>query len=331
MAWASRSGRARTSASHPEAFGVCQRCGIWYNRNRLRNQMEWRGATILPTWLFVCDRCYDTPQEQNRAWVPPADPIPVQLALPEDFSVANSLMGQTLPQTEVIYMGEADLATYMTTTDGAYMAEDRPGDVPQVDPITNIPISPRTAMRTVDGVLMSPTPVGRPPGYDALDRAPVTPNDVVGFMAKVGLPLMAQADGTYMATEQQGAPPGAPVPPLPDDGNNPPVQYGAPLPIVSLIADGTPLVRATCNAPHGLALNSQVLVRGSLNALADGVFSVIPITATAFTYGTYSPVDPGSILGPETIIVTALIGLPRDYPAVPQTGLPQSRPTKTSQ
>ena len=302
MAWASRSGRARTSASHPEAFGVCQRCGFWYNRNRLRNQMEWRGAAILPTWVFVCDTCYDTPQQQrNRAIVLPADPVPVQLALPENFAAAS--------------------ADYMGLTDGA-----------TVDPRTGIPVPGRTAMSTTDGVVMGPTPVGRPPGYDALSRAPVTPNDVVVLMAQVTGPAMAETDGTYMATEQPGdAARAAVVPPTPDDANRDPVQYGAPLPVVSLMADGTPLVRATCNGPHGLVLNSQVMVRGSGNPLADGVFSVIPITATAFTYGTYSPVPAGSILEPNTIVVTALLGLPRDYKALPQTGRLQQHPDEDAQ
>lgn len=300
MAYASRSGRARVSSRHPEAFGVCQRCGFWYQRRELQNQMEWRGAALLPIWLFVCQRCYDTPFEPDRAFIPPPDPVPIQLALPEDFSVATSVMGLT--------------------------------DPPAVDASTGIPVSPSTGMQTTDGVLMAPTPTGRPPGYDALDRSPVTPNDVVVFMSEADGTFMAEAGGTFMATEQKGdAMRAEPVPPLPDDGNRPPVQYGAPLPIVSLVADGTPLVRASTNGPHGLQLNSQVMVRGSLQSLADGVFSVIPITATVFTYGAYSPVPAGSILGQETIVVTTLVGLPRGFPALPQTGLPQSRPTRTSQ
>lgn len=302
MAYASKSGRARTSSSHPEAFGVCQRCGIWYNRVRLRNQMAWRGAAMLPTWLFVCDTCYDTPQQNGfRAIVIPADPIPVQLALPEDFDNASSTLMTLSEQT--------------------------------IDPQTGLPVLGNTSMQTTDGVGMGPTPTGRPPGYDALNRTPPASNDVVTFMAQTGGAFMGDAGGAFMATELTGTPggPGDPVPPLPDDANRVPVQYGATLPVISMMANGTPLVTCTCNAPHGLALNSQVFVRGSAAPLADGLFSVIPITATAFTYGTYSPVPAGSILGQNTLVVTVLIGLPRQFVAVPQTGLPQSRPTKTSQ
>lgn len=297
MAYASRAGRARVSASNPEAFAVCQRCGIWYNRVDLANQMAWRGTALLPTWLFVCKRCYDTPNEQDRVFVPPADPIPILLPFPEDFSVANSVMG---------------LAPATVT-----------------DPSTGLPTPSQSArMGTTDGVTMTPAPTGRPPGYDALDRTPSTPNDVVVFMAQTGGAFMAEVGGTYMASEQAGdAARADPVPPLPDDANQIPVQYGKALPIVSLVADGSPVVRVSCSEPHGLALNSQVMVRGSGNSLADGAFSVIPLTATAFTYGCYSPVPAGSLLEPTTIVVTVLIGLPRDYPALPQTGLPgQIRP-----
>jgi hypothetical protein len=260
MAWASRSGRARVSSSHPEAFGVCQRCGIWYNRNRLQNQMEWRGVALLPTWLFVCERCYDKPQEQNRVFVPPADPVPIQLALPEDFTAAETtVMGLAAP--------------------------------PAVDPHTGLPLPPTTAMQTTDGVLMSPTPTGRPPGY-ALEAV---------------MPL-AMTNGV-------------------------PTEYDVPLPVTSMLANGTPLVTVACSGPHGLALNGQVAVRGSASPLADGMFSVIPITATVFTYGCYSPIPAGPLLQPGTIVVTAQVGLPRSYPALPQTGLTASQtpPTSTSQ
>jgi hypothetical protein len=77
MAYASKSGRARTSASNPNAFAVCDRCGIWYNHVNLRWQFDWRGAALLNIRLLVCNTCYDTPQQQLRAIVVPADPVPI--------------------------------------------------------------------------------------------------------------------------------------------------------------------------------------------------------------------------------------------------------------
>jgi hypothetical protein len=300
MAYASRSGRARTHASSPEAFGVCQRCGFWFNRVNLHNQYAWRGAALLPIWVFVCDRCMDVPNEQERAFVLPADPVPIQLPLPEDFDAASTtVMGlavptgavdpitglpqspsipmattglTTLPAETFVGMAEVDHATPMGTTDGAQMV--------LVPPLS------WAAPQQTGAVLMGPTPTGRPPGY-ALEAV---------------MPL-AQTDGV-------------------------PVHYGVPLPVSSIIADGTPLIRVSCRAPHGLALNQQIAVQGSENPLADGMFSVIPVTATVFAYGCYSPVEAGSILGPETTIVTAQVGLPRSHAALPQDGLPQTQVKK---
>jgi hypothetical protein len=107
--------------------------------------------------------------------------------------------------------------------------------------------------------------------------------------------------------------------------NGVPTHYGVPLAVTSIITNGTPLVTVNCSAPHGLALNAQIAVRGAANPLADGMFSVIPLTATVLTYGTYSPIPAGSILQSGTLVVTAQVGLPRSHPALPQTGLPQSR------
>jgi hypothetical protein len=77
MGYASRSGRARTSASSPRAFGVCDRCAIWYNHHQLNWQMDWAGASLINKRILVCDTCYDEPQQQLRAIVVPADPVPI--------------------------------------------------------------------------------------------------------------------------------------------------------------------------------------------------------------------------------------------------------------
>lgn len=230
MAWASRSGRARVNSRNPEAFGVCQRCGIWHQRRELRNQVEWRGAALLPTWVFVCQRCYDTPQEQNRAFIPPADPVPIQLALPEDFNAASAdYMGLTLGST--------------------------------IDPKTGIPVPGRTAMQTTNGVVMGPTPIGRPAGY-ALEAV---------------MPL-AMTDA------------GVPAP------------GGIPIPVLSMMADGSPVIRVTTKGPHGLAPNQQIAVQGTVNPRASGMFSVSPLTATVFSYGCYDWIDAGPQLSPDTMI-----------------------------
>lgn len=77
MGYASRSGRARTSARNPRAFGVCDRCSLWYNHHNLQWQYDWAGASLINKRILVCDTCYDTPQNQLRAIVLPADPVPI--------------------------------------------------------------------------------------------------------------------------------------------------------------------------------------------------------------------------------------------------------------
>lgn len=77
MGYASRSGRASTSATNPRAFAVCDRCAFWYNHHQLRWQYDWAGASLINKRILVCDTCYDEPQQQLRAIIIPADPVPI--------------------------------------------------------------------------------------------------------------------------------------------------------------------------------------------------------------------------------------------------------------
>jgi hypothetical protein len=77
MGYASRSGRARTDARNPRAFAICDRCALWYNHYQLKWQYDWAGASLINKRILVCDTCYDEPQNQLRAIVLPADPMPI--------------------------------------------------------------------------------------------------------------------------------------------------------------------------------------------------------------------------------------------------------------
>jgi hypothetical protein len=77
MGYASRSGRARTDARNPRAFAVCDRCAIWYNHAELKWQYDWAGASLINKRILVCETCYDEPQQQLRAIIVPADPMPI--------------------------------------------------------------------------------------------------------------------------------------------------------------------------------------------------------------------------------------------------------------
>jgi hypothetical protein len=89
MAYASQAGRARTSASAPQAHAICDRCGFRYNLVNLNWQFDWRGASLQNIKLLVCKSCYDEPQEQLRAIVIPADPVPVANPRIQDFVTAE--------------------------------------------------------------------------------------------------------------------------------------------------------------------------------------------------------------------------------------------------
>jgi hypothetical protein len=63
---------------------------MWYNHYRLRWQMDWAGASLVNKRLLVCDTCYDEPQQQLRAIVIPADPVPVINPRIQDFVTAET-------------------------------------------------------------------------------------------------------------------------------------------------------------------------------------------------------------------------------------------------
>lgn len=231
MAYASRSGRAFTSPSNPRAFAVCQRCGIWTNRDQLINQQQWRGAALLPLYIFVCRDCLDVPQEQLRAIVLSADPVPITLPFVEPFlqdetSVFNLGNFTTNPQTGI--------PTYNITYTQSYTGE----------------------------------PYGPP----------------VGLLQPAVMP-QAQTDGVT-------------------------TNYRVPVPVLSVISNGTQTVTVNCSRAHGFVTNDQISVQGLSNVLACGMFSIVVTTATQFTYACFSNVPVGSLLTNSTIMITAQVGLP---------------------
>jgi hypothetical protein len=79
-------GRARVSARNPQAFGICDRCGILYNHNQLQWQFDWAGASLINKRILVCDTCNDVPQQQLRAIILPADPVPILNPRVQDYT-----------------------------------------------------------------------------------------------------------------------------------------------------------------------------------------------------------------------------------------------------
>ena len=83
MGYASRSGRAVTNPQNPRAFGVCDRCGFWFNLHKLRYQHEWQGKKLINLRFRVCKTCMDVPNPQLKARIAPQDPVPVSDPRPE--------------------------------------------------------------------------------------------------------------------------------------------------------------------------------------------------------------------------------------------------------
>jgi hypothetical protein len=174
MAYASQSGRARTSARNPRAFGVCQRCGQWWNRDQLRFQYDWRGATIQNLYILVCEHCYDTPAEQLRAITIPADPVPVFYPSVENFE-----------QDESDYRA----VSYPTVT----------------DPVTGIPI-PSTVLRTTEDCQNRVvTPYGNPVGHDPNAIMPLVKGITYGTQLQI---LSVTGNGTATVQVTCSAPHG---------------------------------------------------------------------------------------------------------------------------
>ncbi len=94
-------GRARVSSRNPRAFGICDRCGFLYNHDRLSWQYEWRGASLMNIRILVCETCNDVPQQQLRAIVVPADPIPIQNPRTQDYVTAETNTRATSGQNTI--------------------------------------------------------------------------------------------------------------------------------------------------------------------------------------------------------------------------------------
>jgi hypothetical protein len=171
MAYASQSGRARTSARNPRAFAVCMRCGIWYNRDQLTFQFDWRGAQLQNLYILVCRECLDTPQEQLRAIVLPPDPVPIFYPSVEDFA--------------------GDETDYRATSP------------PQFDPITGLQIPNSQSLRVTQNCENRTTqPIGAPQGLEQNAIPPLEGTTAYGVPINV---VSVSANGTCIVTVTCGA------------------------------------------------------------------------------------------------------------------------------
>lgn len=174
MAYASISGRARTNPSSPQAHAICDRCGFRYNRVDLNWQYDWRGAALQNIRILVCNSCMDTPQEQLRAIVVPADPVPIDQPRTQDFAQAETNY-QTISQTTVY------------------------------DPITGIPIPGTTTLSAQNGNNLLTQPIGIPA---EIDQSAVMPLEGTTHYRVTLSPLSVSSIGSDQITVTFSSPHG---------------------------------------------------------------------------------------------------------------------------
>ena len=84
---------ARVSATNPENWAQCDRCGFWRNGSDLVWQTAWAGQHIYRIQILVCrDRCFDIPNEQLRTIILPPDPPPVLNARVPNYAYEEQLV-----------------------------------------------------------------------------------------------------------------------------------------------------------------------------------------------------------------------------------------------
>jgi hypothetical protein len=110
-------------------------------------QYDWRGASLQNLQFLVCNTCYDRPQEQLRAIIVPADPIPVGNPRLENFPTAETNTRAISGQNTV-------------------------------DPITNIPVINGDTRITQDAQVRVTQETGEPPG--GLNQQPGTDPNAPG-------------------------------------------------------------------------------------------------------------------------------------------------------
>ena len=153
MAYASKAGRARTSATRPQAHAICDRCGFRWNHADLSWNFDWRGAALQNTRILVCRRCLDKPQEQLRAIVLPSDPDPIINARIEPYA-CDEIDNMTLTPSTTNFQNGVKIpnATQMTTVSGSPMNR-QPLGAPGPDiKISNSGIDQNSQMSPVAGL-----------------------------------------------------------------------------------------------------------------------------------------------------------------------------------
>lgn len=152
MGYASKLGRAKVSSQNPQAAASCDRCGFIYNHTDLKWQFDWAGASLVNRRILVCRNCYDQPQNQLRAIVIPADPMPVMNPRTVDYQAAEISTRFTSGQNTVDPITGIPVPGGDTriTQDGANRVTQQVGAIEGVDPNVS-PSAPIPIISVVSG------------------------------------------------------------------------------------------------------------------------------------------------------------------------------------
>ena len=145
-----------------------------YNHDQLQWQFDYAGAGLINKRILICNPCNDTPQNQLRAIVLPADPVPIQNPRVQDYYTAE------------------------TTTIAVSQSA-------QTDPITGIPIYLTVNLVNQDGSTPTTQPIGAPIGLDQNAVQPFFQS--TAYQVKIS-PLSVIANGTNTVTVTCSSPHG---------------------------------------------------------------------------------------------------------------------------
>lgn len=103
-------GRAQIDPTSPSAMGVCDRCGVLTNLDRLRYQYQFNAVRLYNTRFRVCAKCMDEPQPQLLNKILPPDPVAVRNPRPQNYPFAET--GYSQPLQAQIYTSEASITDF---------------------------------------------------------------------------------------------------------------------------------------------------------------------------------------------------------------------------
>jgi hypothetical protein len=169
-----------------------------------------------------------------------------------------------------------------------------------------------------------PVPVlnARPDSYDLYNSSNLaqpgyTTNTATGIPVPTDVDLTTE-DGQNLTIQPIGKPanldPNALMPLINQ------TVYDVLLPVVSITANGTPIITVTTSTSNGLITGSQISVTGTSDNNAMGTFSVTVVSATVFTYQANFAIASGGLLQSNTRIITASVGIPPQYTQIVQVG-----------